>query len=254
MLARSLTPARAIAGCLACVSLLAASPARADDGVGAFRLALSGDLFGFVSETAKSDDDFGRPRSATLERLRFGLLTPRLGLELSGEIAPMVLLGITGAVAYSETTLEGFEQKTVAWLATPWIEIAFLPGSSARPFLRASIGGGGADSTGVALGSGAESSTTTLQAAFGLTGGVHLFATDDVSIDPTLTFGYRTGDQSRAVLDRNIGIEAFEVTLGVAISAWIGGRPEPGEDDADELSSPSNEAATPSAAELGPPS
>lgn len=222
MLARSLVPALAIAGCLGCGGLLTASSARADDGVGAFRIALSTDLVGYARRTLpEAELPIGTLAEVRADGVFVGLLTPRLGLDLSGVIDPLIVLGVTTALHYDEVWLDEHRSEgVVRWMASAWLELVLLPGDVARPFVRGSLGISGADRWGP---DGDE-----LQSRLALSAGAHLFASEDVSIDPFVSLLYRAGEATGTTSTGervSRPVEDFEIALGISLSAWLGGRP-----------------------------
>lgn len=211
------------------VALTTAMPvAHAGDGAGAFRLALSADVFGWEGSSfgeVLTDRGAVLVPAVSSERLRIGLLDPRLGIQLGGAIIPELLIGVTGAVARTEDSAGTRENEAIDWLVLAWIEGAFLPDGSIRPFVRGSIGGGGAAES-VRDGMTTTSATQVLFAV-SLTAGAHFFVSDDVSISPWLQLGYRAGGASvgagSVTLSRSL--EIASVALGVTLSGWIGGAP-----------------------------
>lgn len=156
----------------------------------------------------------------------------RLGIDLGYAVIPELLIGVTGAVARTEDSSGDRESASIDWLVLAWIEGAFLHGGSFRPFVRGSIGGASeSEREGTT-----SASASQVLFAVALTGGVHLFASDDVSISPWLQIGYRAGGaqltsgSSTEPLSRSVGIAS--VALGVTLAGWLGGAPEVVADDA----------------------
>lgn len=230
MLARSPSSLPAFLVAVALVSL-APAPARADDGPGAFRVALALDVLGYAQETLprSGHSDLFFLREEQTEHVRVGFLEPRIGLELSGVIDPMILVGVTGAFSYHEVEWGISTPRThIGWLVAAWGELVLLPDEIARPFARVSVGAAGAE-----ISSQAWPTLTEVQSMVALTAGAHVFATRELSIDPWLALAYRAGRRSTESHPSERTVNAVDVTLGVTVGLWIGGErvpaPAPGD-------------------------
>ncbi|WP_157069574.1 hypothetical protein [Sandaracinus amylolyticus] len=204
-------------------SLLARSAAHADDGAGAFRLALSTELFGFSHQSVRAP---GAPDAHETGQIRVGLLTPRFALDVGVVIVPLVSVGLSVGLAYFDTSSGATTAQTFDWYATPWVELTLSsPDDAIRPYARAVIGTNGFYQTVHTRGSTTSGEATRVQLTTGATIGAHLFATDDFSLSPNVSVLHRVGDQSSGGIDpETLSIEHVEVLLGITIGAWLGGR------------------------------
>jgi hypothetical protein len=109
------------------------------------------------------------------------------------------------------------EDATVTALSLAPVASYVFPGSSVRPFLLGSVGVITASTESGDI----ESSTT----VFGLTGGVgiHWFATESVSLSPTLSVGYFFGSTNVEGNGTEIEGDAkvLTVSLGFMLAAWL---------------------------------
>lgn len=227
-------PALLRSACVTALILLPTTTAHADDGPGAFRIALSTELVGYTRERLPEfEDHLGRRAEVSREEIVVALATPRVGLELAGVVDPMILVGVTTALTYRARSLDdGSSESVVGWRAIAWLELFLLPDDVARPFVRAGLGAAGAEAW--------DPHARELQAVLALTAGAHLFASDDVSIDPFASLTYRAGTTSSGHFSRPV--EDVELFLGVSLSAWLGGRAPAPVSTAEERSPASTES------------
>ena len=204
----------ALASALALASTLALPlRARADDGAGAFRLSLDVSIAGYQQTTVTDADG----DSSTLHTTRFAFVSPRVGLELAGAVLPELVLGGTLWAATVNRRLEGAgETNDLGWGVAAHAEGAFFPGADFRPYLRGAIG---------AIGEDVDGSSSMVALWLGLRGGVHCFASSDLSISPFVELRYLYGDVHRDASGTAERLEGLDVAVGVALSGWIGGRP-----------------------------
>ena len=221
---------------LASLSLTLPTAASADDRAGAFRLALGVDVVGYQRQQTIGQSVFGtHPPSIYVgerEQLRSGLGTPRLGLELSGVVAPLVLVGVTTTLEHVDgapiASAALGEADRVSWMVVPWVEIALLPGATVRPFLRGGVGIAGTYES--YPGDHASYEELATQVAFSAMLGAHVFVTREVSLDPYVAASYANGDHVHTSSSEDPasdatttgGIENVELSIGFALAAWLG--------------------------------
>jgi len=160
--------------------------------------------------------------------VQLALINPRFGIEIGVVISPFFLLGVGGGISWSTWQLaDGGTGGGVGWTAMPWAELALLPGEAIRPFGRLTLGAAGQERSSTATTGVSFSAGEWAQFAVGLVLGAHLFATEDVSIDPWVELLYGAGAATQVVSGTSVSVstEMLSITLGVSLGAWLGGRP-----------------------------
>lgn len=179
---------------------------------GRTRLSLSGEVVGLESRTASG----GPTAGGTSTTVGLGLPGSSQGVGVGYGVAEDFLLGARLQLSSRSMAVEGLDapvsSTTVGLHARP--ELLFGEGS-ARPFLGLDLG-----YTSTVASSGAGARQRSSGAALGATLGVHLFATDSFSIDPSATVAYVTGSERFA----GVGVDTSgpAVSVGLALSGWLG--------------------------------
>src|SRR5882724_6347517 len=166
-----------LVGCVVC-----ARTARAADLTGAVRLSLDGTLIGYNTlKTTSKPSDASASSGITVPESTDNRSTTTLGMFGGG-------FGMGVDYATSNDLLLGvrsqFGPNDLAFM--PRLEIMFA-GDSARPFLAVFVGVGSNSQTETDL-QGEKTEVTATKYLAGASAGVHAFLTDNLSIDPMLTF------------------------------------------------------------------
>lgn len=212
---------------LGLASILAAERAQATSIDGRVRLGLEGTLASHDSFTLTAPGGADVSGSTT----SLGLGTGGLGVGIGVGIGDSFLLGGRLLFSHESLDVDGGSSTTsdsYSVLAAPeWV----LPGSDVRPFLGAVIGHRGTSSA---------SSLTFLGPEVGL----HWFAADSFSLDPSAGVYFETGVDSSGPVD--VDRTGYVIMLSLGLSGWLGGATEaaPGSKDAAAEAASPPEAAS----------
>ncbi len=193
---------------------LLSSTSHAQEIAGKTQLGLGLGLLSFAKGTAKLDvagaDDVETTSTS------FGTLessTVTLGYGVTNHF----VIGVDLTASFETQSQDDSDDISGTELSIAPVASYVFAGATLRPFLSASIG--------VATGSTDSGDVETSTTAFGFSGavGVHCFATESVSLSPSLGLGYAIGSTTAESggfeVDGDIGV--FAVNLGVTLSAWL---------------------------------
>lgn len=151
----------------------------------------------------------------------FGLATPSVGVGVAGGIGKNFVLGGRLAFATQNSSPEGGDSVSQTQVAVSLIPEYVFDGDAIRPFLSATFGydhvsadAGATQRAGVSGG--------TAVAGGGI--GVHCFATDSFSIDPSVSLLYEGG--TIAFNSDSHDVSGFAVMGTIAFSGWLGHGPK----------------------------
>lgn len=153
-------------------------------------------------------------------------------------IRERVVIGARLGLGWQQFTApdrEKLAKRSVAYNITPYVEFVFRPGYKVRPYLGARIGLGG--SSFADLAGDVTTRVSTIGPIFGVSGGLHAFVSERVSLDTAVTFDYALAfaRDKVTVSGSNVMNNAMEqktdfarsarlpnLALVVGLSVWLG--------------------------------
>lgn len=217
-----------------CCSLLMPSRAYAQDTDGAVRLSLDGVLF--AGEFSAFEGPAGAEFDTT--NTNAGLYAGSFGLGLGYALGKNAVIGTRLIHGTNKFNSEGDtlpEASITRFSLLPYAEYVATASSTIQPFVAGTIGFqiGSNDTSGV--------ESTTSAFLFGLSAGLHLFATDTFSVDPHFSYYRASGTASAGTQDVDYGANVF--LLGFSLSGWIGGGADVKSADSETTEAPEPEVA-----------
>jgi hypothetical protein len=226
------TTNRALACLVALPILLLAGTASAQQVGGKLKLGLEASVFNFNSQTETPED---ADEGSTTSVVDFGVASmagggamsgsyvgqPPLGVDIGYGLTDFLLLGGRVAVGFvSLSPEEGDSTSGFLFSLFPHIDYVLMEGESLRPFFGGQLG-----IQTVSTSNGSEHSA--LQFGFGLEGGVMIFVTEGLSIDPRLNFLFLTGTSESTVDAGGMSMTAesdrTNIILGIlmGLAGWM---------------------------------
>lgn len=209
---------------LALAVLATASPAAAQDLLtpGDFRISLESELFHATRDTEEVDE--AGVEEIQTDETELGFLTRGLGARLAIAATPRFLVG--GQLALVRTTLsivdptaEREEITTLGYRFGPFAEVWLTRAERAVFFLQVGF---------EVVGDRADFEDDTLDVKSNLYGariglGLHAFAADNLSIDPSLDFSFLGGrrEHGDGISGYEGDVRQWRVGLTIALSGWI---------------------------------
>lgn len=214
---------------------------------GRHRLHIDTDAFAWrrwTSWTGNETDDKARSSTDSLSILGGA---PMFGVPGTGPagnvtfgygygIRERLVIGARLGVGWQQFTAPDREKaakRAVAYNFTPYIELVLRPGFKVRPYLGARVGLGGSSLTDVA--GDVTTRSSTLGPVLGVSGGIHAFVTERVSIDAALSFDYAlayarnkvtNAGSDNMIMDQKTDFARTarlpNVALVVGLSVWLG--------------------------------
>ncbi len=206
------------------VPTLIAPPAAAQDVAERFQLALGTPLVAYTKSSYEFDVDVLGDVDVDLSSTRWGVADNPVMLELGYGLDELIVLGgfvqLGGASASTEIDDLGYDNDESRFQVAvgPKLDLMFVEGGAARPFVTVQMGI-------VHVSTEVETQDTRYTGfRLGAGGGVRLFPTSGVSIDPALALGWATlkGDVEDSTLgDVDVKGSELGVTVSLGVSAWI---------------------------------
>lgn len=252
--------------CLALV-MTAAPASGAAQGTGfsrGLRLGLAADLVSFRQDTTSTPPIpmVTTGSRSTTETTGYGVLVPRVGIDVAGFFLPFLGVGIRAAVTATDTSIPGASGSfnVLSYRLTAYGEGRFVFTRLLALQVRAELGFAGT-SSGSSFGGMSGSNTTTTSFTGGAQIGLHIYPVDAFSITPYFGLSGSTGG-GNSTSPSGVGVptvtplnvEGFDVALGVALFGWIDldgddeASPVSGSDFRREAGDDGTAAATPAAA------
>jgi len=186
------------------------------------RLGLEGSLLSYES-LSLSGDVQGVSMSAKESATSFGVSTSSLGIGLGYGISDSIALDGRALFGVVNRGVDGGGSSSGSMIALHAMPSYVFGGDAVRPFLGVDVG---VQHEKVSAAGGDLSSTV---GVVGAMAGARCFVSDSWSLDPMVTIFGETGSQSIGSLD--LGRSGFGITLGFALSGWLGdgssARPSP---------------------------
>jgi hypothetical protein len=193
------------------------------------QLTLQANIVDFTKTTFEATDSWGDKEEVESSQLRFGL--PQGGdLGLGYAVTDHFQLHASVGFDRIKDSGQGWETSANRFRLTPGVRF-MTGGDAARLFL--GVGprferGSRASSTDDG---GSEDTVEGTYSAIGFAGtlGVYAFATDRVSIDPSIQLAYLSVTDTTEVDGEDIEVESngLRVVLSIAVTGWLGGKARP---------------------------